>query len=96
MSLELMTHLQDHFNGDNAITRLQFREYLNISPSTDWRIKKAGQYPKIINLAGSEKILLVDFAAWLNRGGATQEEQKKRGRPRGSRNKAKAVLNAPQ
>lgn len=92
-AMVILNHLNDRFPGTDAITRADFRTFLNISHSTDCRLKKSGHYPRLINVAGSEKILLIDLAAWLEQGGApsptTLQERKGRGRPKGSRNKPK-------
>lgn len=79
--------LSQTFPGMNAITRPQFREFIGISASTDWRAMKAGRYPKIIKIGNHEKILLKDLAAFLDAGGSSGAS-KKRGRPVGSKNKA--------
>ena len=85
-----LNHLSTKFAPANAITRADFRSYLGISVSTDCRLKRAGHYPRVINLTGTEKILLTDLAEWLDRGGAPAAKQGRlRGRPKGSRNKPK-------
>ena len=86
-----LNHLSEKFAPANAITRAEFREYLAISVSTDCRLKKSGHYPRLINLTGTEKILLTDLAAWLDQGGAPAANQPacRRGRPKGSKNKPK-------
>lgn len=80
--------LSEQFPGTNAISRSEFRKFLGISPSTDWRAQKAGQYPRIIKIGSHERILLVDMAAFLDAGGSSSPTQKKRGRPVGSKNKS--------
>ena len=88
-TLELLT---TQFAPANAITRADFRSYLGISVSTDCRLKRAGHYPRVISLTGTEKILLTDLAAWLDQGGApAAKQERRRGRPKGSRNKPKPV-----
>lgn len=79
---------------------------MGISPSLDARLRKAGQYPKLIAFATAGgrshylQILLTDLAEWLASTRAGSEDVpmlayklqpgKKRGRPIGSKNKPKA------
>ena len=85
--------LSQAFADANAISRAEFRRFMGISPSTDWRAQKAGQYPRVIKIGSHERILLVDLAAFLDAGGSSSPAPRKRGRPVGSRNKA---THAPQ
>lgn len=83
--------LSEKFAPKNAISRKEFREFLGISASTDWRAFKSGQYPRVINIAGQDKILLFDLAAFLDKDQPPQPQDsgvqtKKRGRPRRSVN----------
>ena len=71
----------------NAISRAEFRRFMGISPATDWRAYKAGNYPRLIKLGTHERILLTDLAAFLDAGGSSSSGRK-RGRPVGSKNKA--------
>ena len=83
--------LSEKFTPKNAISRKEFREFLGISASTDWRAFKSGQYPRVIKIAGQDKILLFDLAAFLDKDQQPQQQtnpaihtEKKRGRPRRS------------
>ena len=90
--MSILSHLTERFSGADAITRVDFRTYLGISHSTDCRLKRLGHYPRTINVAGSERILLIDLAAWLEQGGAERPQQPLKrgpGRPKGSKNKPK-------
>lgn len=92
MSENLLPYLHQTFPGSEAITTAEFRDFLKISPSTARRMRLIGQYPKTISLpgqTGEKRILLVDLAAWLERGGCLPDAPKKRGRPAGSRNRPK-------
>lgn len=80
--------LSAQFPNANAVSRSEFRKFLGISASTDWRAFNSGRYPRIIKIGCHERILLVDFAAFLDAGGASTPAPKRRGRPVGSRNKA--------
>ncbi|WP_143145565.1 hypothetical protein [Desulfovibrio litoralis] len=83
-----LTHLTNIFSPAHAITRQQFRDYLGISVSTDWRAQRAGKYPKVIKINDHERILLIDLAIFLDAGGVSNASKpKKRGRPIGSQNK---------
>ncbi len=84
--------LLNHFEGKLLITRKQFRELMQLSKSSDWRLFKSGSYPKFITLPnGVVRIELNSLAEWLENGGsriaAIPVNTKKRGRPIGSRNK---------
>ncbi len=80
--------LAERFAPANAISRTQFREFLGISASTDWRAMQAGKYPRVISIGNHERILLTDLASFLDAGGSsTPPAQRKRGRPIGSKNK---------
>ena len=83
-----LTFLSERFAPADAITRTQFREFLGISPSTDWRAMQAGKYPRVIRVGNHERILLTDLASFLDAGGSSAPMPRKRGRPVGSRNKA--------
>ena len=87
MSNSTLTFLSERFAPANAISRTQFREFLGISPSTDWRAMQAGKYPRVISVGNHERILLVDLAAFLDAGGSSVPKPRKRGRPIGSKNK---------
>lgn len=68
---EILDYLQKRFNSD-AITTTDFRNFIGISQTTDNRMRKAGQYPRIIQLPGSLKngrIFLLDLAKWIAQGG---------------------------
>ena len=79
--------LSERFAPANAISRADFREFLGISVSTDWRAQKAGRYPRVIKINNRERILLSDLAVFLDAGGSSDAPAKRRGRPVGSRNK---------
>ncbi len=84
--------LLTHFDGKLLITRKQFREFMQLSKSSDWRLFKNGSYPKFITLPnGVVRIELNSLAEWLENGGSriapVSTNAKKRGRPIGSRNK---------
>lgn len=83
-----LTFLSEKFAPADAITRTQFREFLGISPSTDWRAMQAGKYPRVISVGNHERILLTDLATFLDAGGSSvAPSPRKRGRPVGSKNK---------
>ncbi len=84
-TLELLSQT---FASANAISRAEFRKFMGVSPATDWRAWKAGNYPRLIKLGTHERILLVDLAAFLDAGGSSSS-RKKQGRPVGSKNKPK-------
>lgn len=72
MSESLLNFLRQVFPGTEVITASQFRDFLKISPSTDKRMRRAGQYPKTISLPGlirEKRILLYDLASWIEQGG---------------------------
>lgn len=87
MSNTTLAFLTERFAPSEAISRPQFREFLGISPSTDWRALQAGKYPRVISVGNHERILLVDLAAFLDAGGSFAPAPRKRGRPIGSKNK---------
>ena len=84
-----LTHLIERFAPADAISRAEFREYIGISVSTDWRAQRAGRYPRLVKINNREKILLTDLAKFLDAGGSSAPKQ---GRPIGSRNKPKSRL----
>lgn len=86
-----LTFLTERFAPTDAITRPQFRDFLGISPSTDWRAMRAGKYPRVIHIGNHERILLTDLAAFLDAAGSSAPAPRKRGRPVGSRNKSAAI-----
>lgn len=88
-TLELLSQA---FADAKAISRADFRRFMGISPATDWRAWKSGNYPRLIKLGTHERILLTDLAAFLDAGGSSSSG-KKRGRPVGSKNKTS--LHAP-
>ena len=59
--------LSDIFAPAKSISRSQFREFMGISSSTEWRVFKSGQYPRVIRVCGHDRILLTDFAEFLDR-----------------------------
>lgn len=86
MSTNTLLFLTEKFTPKNAISRAEFREFLGISVSTDFRAFKSGQYPRVIRIGNHDRILLFDLAAFLDQ---QQEQLKtesktKRGRPRRS------------
>lgn len=92
MSVLLLDFLRSTFDTD-TISRADFRRFLDISETSDWRMFKSGQYPRVIRLGNQDKILLIDLANWLEQGGSASAPTPKRG----SRNKSKTtVLNVPQ
>ena len=72
---KILDRLTERFAPADAISRQQLREYLGISISTDCRLKKSGHYPNTVNVAGSEKLLLIDLAAWLDASGSPAQER---------------------
>lgn len=82
----LLDYLHEIFPGRKVITATEFREFLNIAPSTDLRMRNLGKYPRTICLPGvmrDPRILLVDLAVWLEQGGCPESKDvtyKKRGR----------------
>ena len=82
----LLPYLREIFPNRQVITSTEFRDFLNISPSTDQRMRARGKYPRTISLPGvmrDPRILLVDLAAWIEQGGCPETEgvtYKKRGR----------------
>lgn len=90
MSATLLDQLYIHFRSP-VITRQQFRDFLNISISTDARMLRSGNYPALVFLHGgsqNSRITLESLAIWLNSGGKiSSTPTPKRGRPVGSRNK---------
>lgn len=86
MSISFLEQLQSRFPSE-SITRTDFRKFIGIAASTDWRMQKKGAYPRTIRVGGHERILLTDLAAWLEQGGSVDVAPRKRGRPVGSKNK---------
>lgn len=97
---QLLASLKSSFSNRFCLTRTQFQQYLGISRATEQRMLHSGQYPRVIWLGRAAVILLDDLAAWLAAGGASRERRcapgtyakadpKKRGRPKGSRNRPK-------
>lgn len=82
----LLSYLREVFPGRQVITATEFREFLNIAPSTDLRMRNLGKYPRTISLPGvmrDPRILIIDLAVWLEQGGCPETEgvtYKKRGR----------------
>lgn len=83
---QLLSYLRAIFPKREVISSTELRDFLNISPSTDQRMRAQGQYPRTISLPGilrEKRILLVDLAAWIERGGCPEcgdAPRKKRGR----------------
>lgn len=91
---DLTLELYRHFDA-RTITPKQMREYLQISDTTEWRMRRAGNYPKFHNIFGRRRITLIDFAEWLksqrqSASSASEPKTKKRGRPVGSKNRNRA------
>ena len=94
----IFSYISSIFPETQAISRPQFRQFLDISVSTDHRMKRSGDYPVITIVGNTEKILLVNLASYLE---SRQEDpksptspivpRKKRGRPKGSKNKPKNI-----
>ena len=64
--------VSNHFNNAPFITTTQFREFLGISKSTDAKMRRLGQYPRIINLPGcgrNGRLLVAGVVSWLENGG---------------------------
>lgn len=82
----LVDYLRQVFPGREVISSSELRDFLNISPSTDQRMRAQGKYPRTISMPGimrDQRIMLIDLAAWLERGGCPDSDdrpRKKRGR----------------
>jgi len=78
-----------------AISPAQFRAYFGISRSTAWRMRRAGNYPRLcVSHGGTQRILLSDLAKFLSRSSTqpgTTDALKKPGRPIGSKNRPKVA-----
>ena len=84
------------FSPARSINTAQVRKYLGISACTAWRMKKAGRYPKITYVSSKERVMLVDLAVFLREVcSSSGSPLKKRGRPVGSRNRAKLNCSQP-
>ena len=80
--------LKNYFEGELIITRKQFRDLMRLSPATEYRMFKSGEYPKCLTLPnGMVRIELSSLSDWLANGASQTPPAVKRGRPRGSRNK---------
>ena len=85
MSTTTLQILSDKFAPANAISRTQLRKFMGISAPTEWRAYKSGNYPRVVRIGNRDRILLTDFAAFLDQSPAeSKPEEKKRGRPRRS------------
>lgn len=81
MSTNTLLFLAEKFTPKNAISRAEFREFLGISVSTDFRAFKSGQYPRVLKICGHDRILLNDLADFLDQAPEAKPSDKKRGRP---------------
>lgn len=77
--------INKYFNNSPVITITQFRDFLGISKATDAKMRRLGQYPRIINLPGcgrDSRLLVADVISWLENGGClpsvVSEDSKKR------------------
>lgn len=62
--------IKKFFGGALIITRKQFREFMQISASTEFRMFKTGNYPRTINLPNGYIRIAVDaIAEWIECGG---------------------------
>ena len=82
----LLSYLRGIYPNREVITAAEFRDFLQISAAADLRMRKLGKYPRVISVPGvirDPRIMLIDLAAWLERGGSPEPVEKKPGKKRG-------------
>lgn len=68
--MNTLDYLRDKFKKE-SISGSEFCRFLGISPATGTRMRRAGTYPKTLEMGASyPRILLTDLATWLDAGGS--------------------------